>query len=323
MLINIGKIRSMERCSSERGTFTCLALDHRQNLRRSINPEAPDSVPDSALTDFKLEVARALGKDATAILLDPQYSAAQAVAKNVIPNDTGLIVALEATGYDGDPEARKSRILPGWSVEKAKRMGADMVKLLIYYHPDSSTAAEIEILTQRVADECDKYDMGLMLEPLSYSLNPEVKRLNSAEKRYVVIETARKLTQLGVDVLKAEFPLNPEEGNQSVWQEACAELSEASKVPWILLSAAVDFEIYLRQVTVACQAGASGIAVGRAVWKEAIDLMAEGRAEFLGTKAHERLMRLSGLCTALAKPWFDFYTVKNPDLPSDWFTHYG
>jgi len=323
MLINIGKIRSMERCSSERGTFTCLALDHRQNLRRSINPEAPDSVPDSALTDFKLEVARALGKDATAILLDPQYSAAQAVAKNVIPNDTGLIVALEATGYDGDPEARKSRILPGWSVEKAKRMGADMVKLLIYYHPDSSTAAEIEILTQRVADECDKYDMGLMLEPLSYSLNPEVKRLNSAEKRYVVIETARKLTQLGVDVLKAEFPLNPEEGNQSVWQEACAELSEASKVPWILLSAAVDFEIYLRQVTVACQAGASGIAVGRAVWKEAIDLMAEGREEFLGTKAHERLMRLSGLCTALAKPWFDFYTVKNPDLPSDWFTHYG
>ena len=44
-----------------------------------------------------------------------------------------------------------------------------------------------------------------MLEPLSYSLD-ENKKLTSEEKRYVVVETAKRLTPLDMDILKAEFP---------------------------------------------------------------------------------------------------------------------
>jgi tagatose-1,6-bisphosphate aldolase len=320
MQLTIGKIRGLRQCTSSRGTFTCLALDHRQNLRRALNPASPEAVPDSALTDFKLEVAAALAEEATAVLLDPEYSAAQAVAAGILPKTAGLVVAVEATGYTGDPAARQSRILPRWSVEKAKRMGASMVKLLVYYHPDSPTAPEIENFVRQVAADCRKHDLGLMLEPLSYSLNPGVKKLPSPEKRAVVVETARRLTPLGVDLLKAEFPLNPADADESAWGAACAELSEASAVPWILLSAAVDFETYLRQVTVACNAGASGIAVGRAVWKEAVGMAPPERAEFLHTTAKTRLARLTALCTALAKPWTDFYTLPNP--ASDWYAAY-
>ena len=78
--LSIGKIRGLQQCSTMRGTFTCLALDHRQNLRRALNPQDSVSVPDSALTNFKLEVTAALAGEATAVLLDPEYSAAQAVA---------------------------------------------------------------------------------------------------------------------------------------------------------------------------------------------------------------------------------------------------
>ena len=67
--------------------------------------------------------------------------AAQAVAGGVIPRGTPFVVAVESTGYGGEPTARQSQILPGWSVEKAKRMGASMIKLLVYYHPDSPTAS--------------------------------------------------------------------------------------------------------------------------------------------------------------------------------------
>jgi tagatose-1,6-bisphosphate aldolase len=323
MQLNIGKIRGMQQCSSRRGTFTCLALDHRQNLRRALNSRSPSTVPDSALTDFKLEVTAALAGESTAVLLDPEYSAAQAVAAHIIPKDAGLVVALEATGYTGDPTARQSRILPGWSVGKAKRMGASMIKLLVYYHPDSPTAPETEDFTRQVAEECRKYDLGLMIEPLSYPLDPNVKKLASEEKRYVVIETARKLSHLGADVLKAEFPLSTNDQDESAWEESCAELSEASAIPWILLSAAVDFETYLRQVSVACNAGASGIAVGRAVWKEAVTLAPADRTDFLHNTASWRLARLTALCTALAKPWYDFYSNKDPAKSEDWFTSYG
>ena len=322
MKIGIGKIRGLQLCSNERGTFTCLALDHRQNLRRSLNPTVPAQVPNSALTAFKLEVTSSLAGEATAVLLDPEYSAAQAVAAGLLPNSVGLVVALEATGYSGDPTARQSRILPGWSVKKAKLMGASMIKLLVYYHPDAPTAPEIETFVKTVADDCRRFDLAFMLEPLSYSLDPEKQNLTPDEKRYVVSETARKLTPLGADVLKAEFPLDSESSDESEWESACKKVSEASVAPWILLSAAVDIETYLRQVKAACVAGSSGIAVGRAVWKEAVVLNSADRQEFLRTTARNRLSRLSRICTEYGKPWQDFYRDIRESVPDDWYSQY-
>lgn len=314
----IGKLRGLQQCASSRGTFTFLALDHRQNLRRSLNPDDPDAVPNHFLTEFKLEVCSALSKHATAVLLDPEYSAAQAIAEKSLPGDVGLVVAVESTGYTGDPNARRSQILPGWEVEKAKRMGASAIKLLVYYHPQSSTASEIEAFVEQIAEECKNQDLALMLEPLSYSLD-EKKKLTSAEKRFVVIETAKRLTPLGVDLLKAEFPLIKEESDQNLWREACEELSSASEVPWIILSAAVDYEVYEDQVTTACKAGASGVAVGRAVWKEAVQLTGRKREVFLHTIAAERLSRLKNLCYALGKSYTDYYHL---EVLPDWYKYY-
>ena len=312
--ISIGKLRGLQQISSQRGTFTALALDHRQNLRKA----NPAFVNDEELSRFKVEVTSALAEQATAVLLDPEVSAAQAVAQGAVPNNIGLVVAIESTGYTGDANARHAQIIPGWSVEKAKRMGASAVKLLVYYHPDSATAHEIEDFTAKIAEECVKHDLVLMLEPLSYSLD-ENKKLTSEEKRYVVTETARRLTPLKVDLLKAEFPADVSELDESRWLDACREISSASITPWILLSAAVEYDVFLRQVMIACHAGASGIAVGRAVWKEAVMMKGDERVKFLRTHAHDRLTRLTAMCYALAKPYTDFFSA---ETPFDWYKTY-
>jgi tagatose 1,6-diphosphate aldolase len=313
--ISIGKLRGLQQISTKRGTFTALALDHRQNLRKA-NPKFID---DKELTLFKLDVTSALASKATAVLLDPEVSAAQAIASRAIPNNVGLVVALESTGYTGDAVARHAQIIPGWSVEKAKRMGASAVKLLVYYHPDSPTAKEIEGFTLNVAKDCMKHDLVLMLEPLSYSLAENTK-LSSDEKRYVVIETAKRLSPLGIDILKAEFPLDVNDTDEAKWMEACKGISAASATPWILLSAAVSFDMYLNQVIVACNAGASGIAVGRAVWQEAVTMTTIDRVNFLHSTSRYRLSRLTSLCHALAKPYTDFYST---EAPFDWYKSYG
>lgn len=314
MQISIGKLRGLQQISSPRGAITALALDHRQNLRKA----NPAFVEDVELSRFKVEVTAALAEQATAVLLDPEVSAAQAIAQAAIPNNIGLVVALESTGYSGDATARHAQIIPGWSVEKAKRMGASGVKLLVYYHPDSSTAQEIEDFTSTVAEDCKKHDLVLMLEPLSYSLEA-TRTLVSDEKRYIVVESARRLTPLGVDILKAEFPLDVNEADETKWMPACREVSSASVTPWILLSAAVDFETYLRQVTVACNAGASGIAVGRAVWKEAVTMAGEERRQFLYSTGRQRMERLTALCHALARSFTDFYSA---EVAFDWYRYY-
>ncbi|MGA9399186.1 MAG: tagatose 1,6-diphosphate aldolase [Anaerolineaceae bacterium] len=316
--LTIGKFYGLQHISTRRGTFTCLALDHRQNLRHSLNPDNPASVSDADLSNFKLMVTAALAAESTAVLLDPEYSAAQAVAGGILPNPVGLVVSLEATGYSGDSKARQSRILPGWSVEKAKRMGADAVKLLVYYHPDAVNAAETEDFVGQVAEDCKALDLLIMLEPLTYALD-DSGTLTLKEKRIAVIGTARKLSPLGIDILKAEFPIDIKEADQNLWLEACQELSRASVVPWILLSAAVDFETYLQQVSIACKAGASGCAVGRSVWKEAVSLDVLTRKTFLETTARERLIQLQKLCQTQAKPYTDFYTAR---APLDWYKRY-
>jgi len=102
--ISIGKLRGLQQISSKRGTFTALALDHRQNLRKA----NPAFVDDAELSRFKLDVTSALASKATAVLLDPEVTAAQANSARAIPNNVGLVVAVESTGYTGAATARRT-----------------------------------------------------------------------------------------------------------------------------------------------------------------------------------------------------------------------
>lgn len=251
--ITPGKMRGLQQCATYNGAFAVLALDHRNNLRQALQSVGKPEVNDEALIAFKREITRTLSPAATAILLDPEYSAFQTIIGDDLPGSVGLIVAVEATGYTGESDARESRILDGWSVQQAKRMGASAIKLLVYYHPDAPTAAEIENLVVKVGRACEAEDLALFLEPLSYSLNPMEKRVRGDERRQVVVETARRLAPLGADVLKAEFPLDFEAyPDEATWASACAELTEASEVPWILLSASVNYETYLDRLSIGC-----------------------------------------------------------------------
>jgi tagatose 1,6-diphosphate aldolase len=320
--LSVGKYRGLQQCATDRGVLAVLALDHRNSLLRALNLDPSDPGTDALMTSFKQEIVRAVGSSATALLIDPIYGAPQAIAAGVLPRDVGLLVALESSGYTGSAHARHSHVLPAWSVAKAKRMGASAIKLLVYYHPDSPTAEEIQALVSRVSEACVAQDLAFFLETLSYSLDPAQSKPTGEDRRRVVVETARHLTPLGADVLKTEFPVNAEfETDVKAWGEACRELSEVSVIPWIVLSAGVDYETYVRQVVVACQSGASGVAVGRAVWKEATALEGDERTSFLRDVVRDRMARITALCEALARPWSDVWAP--PQVSTSWYREYN
>ena len=318
LTLTVGKLRGLRQCSDKRGTLSLLALDHRNNLRKALKPEAPAEVEDRELTAFKREAVAALAEAATAVLLDPEFGAAQSIASGAMPGDRGLIVALEKTGYGADPCARESRVLADWSVSKIRRMGASAAKLLVYYHPEAATARQIEQLVREVAQECARQDLLLVLEPLAYNPESPTDKLSPDSRRRTIVETARRLVGPGVDVLKAEFPAAS--ADETEWLAACRELSDASPAPWILLSAAVDFDTFLRQTEVACRAGASGVAVGRAVWNEAARLAGPERAAFLNGEANRRMAAVTACCGQRARPWPEIYSI--PEIDTRWFSRY-
>jgi tagatose-1,6-bisphosphate aldolase len=319
--MTVGKWRRLQQIASPCGTFVILAIDHRGPLRRQLaGPAATATLPLGALADLKVDIVRALAPATSAVLLDPETGLGACVASGALPGHAGLVVALD-TGSTGDPTDRSTSLVANWSVAKAVRMGAAAVKLLMYYHPEGHAAAEREALVREVAQACAHCDIPLLLEPLSHGLDSDRRPLPSAERRRVVIATAARLVPLGVDLLKAEFPVDvAEERDEAVWRSACAELTAACPVPWVLLSAGVTYDIYLRQARIACEAGASGVAAGRAVWKEAVTLDAAARRSFLSQVARQRMQRLQALCDALARPFDEI--VHPPAVEDRWYTDY-
>lgn len=280
-----------------------LALDHRQNLRKELAPADPAAVTTGAMIEFKRAVVGSLAQHATGVLLDPEIGVAPCIVDGSLPARSGLVVAVEATGYTGKPTARRSAILDGWSVSKAKRIGASAIKLLLYYHPQAANAADQERLLERIAREAIAEDISLFLEPLSFSLDPDQHPLNDEARRAVVIETARRLTAVGGDILKAEFPYDASVSDHDRWRSACGELDAASAVPWVLLSGGVDGPTFEAQARVACEAGASGVVVGRSVWAEAAVLAAADRHAFLTGEGRARLDRLRAIVDATGASW--------------------
>lgn len=315
----LGTRRGLDACASAEGHFNVLALDHRQNLRRELRPPDPESVTHAEMADFKAAVVRALSPVASGTLLDPEVGLGPAIARGALPGGSGLIVALEATGYLGPPGARVSRVLEGWGPAKVKRVGASAAKLLIYYHPSAPNAAEQEALVAVVAAECRSLDLALFIEPLSFALDGG--KLTGEARRGVVIETAGRLTALGGDVLKAEFPYDGGMTDRAAWAEACAELDAATPLPWVLLSAGVDDATYEAQTEVACAAGASGVAVGRSVWGPAAGLPPAERDAWLDGEGTSRLRRLVELVRETAAPWGPRWSrARQPDEPVEgWY----
>ncbi len=306
--LSIGKIRGLQQIASPDGIFIICAMDHRGSLRRMIDEEHPERVDYEEMVEHKLELCSSLAKYASAVLLDPIFGAAQCISHGVLPKSTGLLVSIEASGYQGGRERRITKLLDGWSVEKIKRMGASAVKILVYYRPDLEEPAREQLNTvNKVAMECIKYDLPFLVEPVSYPIGSEIGNPAefAARKEQLVIKTAQDMTALPIDVLKAEFPVDLHyKKDKSELINLCQQLDGSSQVPWVILSAGVDFELFCQQVEIACQAGASGFLGGRAIWQEAVNIDdPRQRVQYLSTVGVDRLKRLAEIASKYAVPW--------------------
>ena len=86
MMYPLGTRRGLATCASERGIFSVLALDHRQNLRYELRPDDPGSVGYKQLVEFKRAVVRALAHGGVAChALHDDAASAEETAQIVTP----------------------------------------------------------------------------------------------------------------------------------------------------------------------------------------------------------------------------------------------
>lgn len=265
------------------GTFHIVALDHRQSLKKIINPKNPKVVSRKTLEQIKLKFSKVFSPQASGILLDPIYGKP---AIRAVRNKCGLLISLEESGYEETKEGRITSLIKNFGPESVKKMGGDAAKLLIYYNPNAKTAKQQKKVVEEVAEKCIEINLPFVCEVLVY---PYKEKDFEKEKSKLIIRSAKEISRLGIDLLKTEFPGSLEDKIEKN-ETKCKKLTKVSKVPWVLLSRGIDFEKFKEQLRISMKFGCSGFMVGRALWQDYFQV--KNKEEFLKNKCLERIKEL-------------------------------
>ena len=310
MQLSEGKIKHLNALSNLNGVIAAAAMDQRGSLRKMIAQAkgvAEEQITDDMLKEFKAAVSRILTPHASAILLDTEYGlpAAEARAKNA-----GLLLAYEESGYDNTKQGRLPDLLPDLSVRRIKELGADAVKVLLYYTPfDKPEINNIKhAFIERVGAECEPYEIPFFCEFVGYDAQGgDEKGFEYAKKKPdVVIGSMEEFgkPQYKIDVLKVEVPVNANfvEGSSTFKGQAAYSKQQAldlfrkaadvAKKPFIYLSAGVSNAEFVESLGMAAEAGTdySGVLCGRATWKNGVGVYAKQ-----GVKALEEWLSDEGV----------------------------
>lgn len=319
------KYAALEKMSDKNGVIAALAIDQRGSLKKMLAAAANKPANEEDIVEFKKAISSELTPYASAILLDPEYGLP---ASKVRADGSGLLVSYEKTGYDATEPGRLPDLISVWSVRRLKEAGADSIKFLLYIDPDEdkSILDQKEAFVERVGDECVAEDIPLFVELVTY--DDSIGDVKSAEyakvKPHKVIEAMKEFSKpkYHIDVLKVEVPINLDyvEGfngdNPVVYTKDEAikyfkEQSDATKLPYIFLSAGVSAQAFRDELHLAKDADAkfNGVLCGRATWRGAIEPFAkdgeDAGKKWMNDQGKKNIEELNKVLAETATSWKD------------------
>jgi tagatose-1,6-bisphosphate aldolase len=281
-----------------------IAIDHRDSLRVMLERLGLTGLKTADLQALKLRLARALAPSATAIMLDAELGG-PAIREGVVPASVGLIMPLEAQGYEAAGDGRLTTLMDDFGPQDALHEGADACKLLLPYRVDHEpSAARQDATLTAAAAACHELGVPLIVEPVVYRWSSESQSAFAAAYPDLVRDAVRRLRPLGADLLKLPFPVADlaAAGGRSA-SDACEALADAcADTPWVLLGAGVDTATFLEQIRLAGTAGASGFLAGRGIWGAALATDPDETERLATTVCRPDLERCRAMAERFARP---------------------
>jgi tagatose 1,6-diphosphate aldolase len=272
--------RAVQQITTPAGRFAVIAADHGRPLVEMLDALGAPSTPDEQRA-FKADLADTVGRDASAVLLDPDVSLPEIVDRGLLARDVGLLVRIEADGHELEDGLRRSQMIDGLGAGGARALGATAAKVMVFLRADRE---DLDGYTARLVrgalEDCRRAGLLCVIELMTYPLDEESAEAFAQRKADLVVDGAVLLQECGAKVLKLEYP-----GSGS----ACARVTDALQVPWAVLSAGVDHAAFCAQLRDAMDGGADGFIAGRSLWKEAVGRPPSERRRFLDGVARERL----------------------------------
>ncbi len=334
--MNPTKLDRLNRVANPAGIIAAAAMDQRGSLKKAISQHKgidKGAVTDAMMAEFKTAVSRILTPHASAILLDPQWGIPAMKARS---DNAGLLVAYEESGYDQSGKGRMPELLKDYDVARLVALGADAVKILMYYTPFESPKINDRkhAWTRQIGAECARHDMPFFLECVCYDENEQgEKSLVFARKKPDAVQGYMEefsKPEYAVDVLKAEIPINiafvqgssaNRTGEVAYTRDQAKEIFQrvaaSTRLPFIYLSAGVDDDVFRESLLLAGESGIAfnGVLCGRATWKEGIPVYAtqglSALEHWLADRGVKNIQALNQVLERTAKPWWNAYGGKD------------
>jgi sulfofructosephosphate aldolase len=275
--------RALQQLKTSGGHFAVIAADHGRPLVEMLDGLGLASSTEDQRA-FKLDLVDTVGREASALLLDPDVSLPQIVDDERLARDVGLIVRIEADGFEVRDGLRESQLIPGLGAQGARALGAVAAKVMVFLRADREDLDGYSAqMVRAVLDDCRRADLLCVMELMTYRLEDETPAQFAAVKEDLVVEGAVLLQECGSKVLKLEYP-----GSAA----GCRRVTDSLDVPWAVLSAGVDHDAFCGQLRDAMDGGADGFIAGRSLWKEAVGQAPEQRRRFLGDVGRRRMQEM-------------------------------
>ncbi len=259
---------------TRKGKILMLALDHRGSFVKLIDKDHPERVKPEDVVNVKRQIIEELKDDFSGILLDPESGLSAYHKKKP------YLLCMEKTGYLDSNGERVTEL--EYTAESLRTLGADGIKLLIYFNPQAASARkQLETARQALADS-RAAGLPLFLEIVTYDL----EKANN-HKPELVVDSLNMFLEAGIiaDVFKLEYPGDP---------ASCFYITRLlKKTPWILLTKGENYAKFRDELKTAAMNGASGFLAGRAVWQEFGKYPADKRPDFFRNVARERFREIS------------------------------
>ena len=313
----------MTRLSNGNQVIAALANDQRGALKRLLAAAAGGGgFANDILVDFIKVISSELTPYASSIFLNAEYGVTASELRHA---DSGFIAAYEKTEYDASTPGRLPDLLPIWSAKRIKELGADAVKILLYYDVDDKPEINDikHALVERIGSECIAEDIPYFVEILTYDASDMdvTSREYASLKPHKVNGAMREFSkpQYNADVLKVEVPVNMNfvedyTSEESVYtaDEARAyfkEQSEATHLPFIYLSAGVSAKLFQETFVFSKESGSTfnGVLCGRATWKDAVAIFAkegeEAAKAWLADQGRRNVEELNDVLVTKVSSW--------------------
>lgn len=322
MRISEEKMKHLKNLVNEDGVIAALAIDQRGSMRTMMS-NANESLSNvEGISRFKELVSESLTKYSSSILLDPIYGLKAIDARD---ENAGLLISYEITGYDHKEVGRLPKLITNLSGLRIKEMGADAIKILLYYDVDEPDEIndQKKAFIERVGSEADSLGLPFFLEIVSYDSKIEdAKGKEYAKLRPRKVIDAMKVfsdKRYQIDTLKVETPVNMKfvEGftDDQVYSKEEAlgyfkEQSEATEIPFIFLSGGVSAQLFKDTLKFAKEAGSTfnGVLCGRATWKDGVNEFGkseEDATNWLNSTGKENITSLNEVLKETATPIFE------------------